>query len=278
MPSDLAVAEEAAARLRLNCVLEHVGPKLFGRESGSIDYGLLSDGLRFEASIHAAISGALAIQGVEPSNVHSVVAAFQDTAWNTSDGAYDLLEGEYRELMGLPGRFDIPTSPSAPSVISDVASFVKSIGAGAVALDQWWERGDADWLDNETTQASRAAHLFLTTARFGMAPPIAGSGRDGEQHRRAPDIVNTLEHMDGQLSQLQESVQAQRDALEGAVYDVEDRLLAAYLQLYEGAQDATDEVAAVRRHLEGKWNMYGGPAHIQAFVTHWLDSLMGGRG
>ena len=118
-----------------------------------------------EQAIHATISGALAIQGVEREGPvrESAAYALQETILNTTDGGYDLLEGEYRRVRGLPRRLPIPTSPSAPSSISDIAEFAALAGVGDVDLDFWWKKTGPISLEGDTVKAGIAAHLFHCT-------------------------------------------------------------------------------------------------------------------
>ena len=115
-------------------------------------------------AIHAAISGALVIQGVPPFDPDdSVGTAFQDTAWNAGDGGYDLLEEEYREVCGWHRRYEIPVSPSAPDSLATIPDFTNYVGVGDLDLEPWWENEEAISFDGETIEAALAAHFFRTT-------------------------------------------------------------------------------------------------------------------
>lgn len=129
-------------------------------------------------AIHAAISGALAIDGVPPYPIRlSVGAAFQCTSFNTTDGGYEILEGEHRELLGHVGGWSIPAAPGAPRSLSEIASFVLLAGVGDVDLDMWWETDGEVSLEGETAEAAVAAHLFMTTEvkRIRKCPKICRS-------------------------------------------------------------------------------------------------------
>ncbi|VDB85622.1 unnamed protein product [Peniophora sp. CBMAI 1063] len=159
----LALAEDAMARLRFNGIIDRLGPRLFERPGGPVDLALIADGMKMEAAIHAAVSGALAIQGIAPRTIQeSVASALQDSAYNSSTGAYDILEAEHRAFEGMDDWCTIPVSSSAPTSLSEIAEFTNTIGIGDVPLDHWWENDDAITIEGETTQAGIAAHCLFT--------------------------------------------------------------------------------------------------------------------
>lgn len=89
----------------------------------------------------------------------------------------------------------------------------------------------------------------------------------------APDIVNTVEHVDAQLACLRDGLVGQRDLLRNSTVRVENDLLAAYEFLYQGAPEARAEVAAIRSHFGEIGEIYGGTAHLEGWITDWLSRL-----
>ncbi|KZV68681.1 hypothetical protein PENSPDRAFT_666250 [Peniophora sp. CONT] len=262
---DLAVAEEAASRLRVNSIIASLGPRLFDCTE-AIDREALLKGMRLEAATQAAISGALAIQGVPPYDTgDDVGSGFQDTVANTVDGGYDILEAEYRQIRGFPAQFPIPDSPSAPGDVSEIPAFLHAVSMGHLDLISWWEGEDAAELESEVALAGTAAHLFLTTERFGQAPPIRTHGRDGMDFVNAPDIVNTWEHLTAQVRQLRRILELQQDALSHAVAKGQRSLLAAYEHLYQGVPEAVAEL------LLSFCNAVSGSLAIQGVAPHIPD-------
>ncbi|VDC05817.1 unnamed protein product [Peniophora sp. CBMAI 1063] len=274
---NLALAEEAATRLRTNGIMEQLGPRIFDTRPWTGDHTKLADGLRFEAGIQAAISGALAIRGVPPINIHrSVGAALQDASFNSADGGYDILEAEHREIEGPHGRWGIPESRSAPRTISDITAFVRSIGL-TVDLDAWWESGESVSLEGEAAQAAIAVNLMITTERFAYAPPIKTHGRDGDEFILAPDLVNTVEHLDAQMKQLRQALESRRRVLQFGVAQSEDRLLAAYRHLYKGAPAAAPEINKVDKYFLERGEIYGGTEMMKTWIADRSSRVSGLR-
>ncbi|VDB89312.1 unnamed protein product [Peniophora sp. CBMAI 1063] len=251
--------------------MARLGPEMFDIRPRTGNLTKLADGLRFEAAVQAAISGALAIRGVPPMKPsRSVGRACQYAAFNTADGGYDILEGECRHISGPDERWGIPDSPVAPRSVSDIPKFVKWLGL-TVELDAWWEEDEVASLDGEAAQSAIAFHLMTTTERFGHAPPIKGHGRNGERPLLAPDLVNTLEHLDAQMKQLRLMMGYRRLTLQEAIVQAEDHLLAGYHHLYKGAPAAAQEIKAVGEYFLEHGERYGGPEMMNIWISDWSN-------
>ena len=109
--------------------------------------------------------------------------------------------------------------------------------------------------------------------RFSDRVTPIQAGRNGEHFLLAPDVVNTVEHLDAQVRCMRENVMSQRDLLLAAVSRAEDRLLAAYELLYAGAPEAEAEVLAVHRHFEENGDICGGVIHVEQWIQGWMDRL-----
>ncbi|VDB84682.1 unnamed protein product [Peniophora sp. CBMAI 1063] len=268
---ELASAEEAAVRLRINEILRRLGPDFFShrpKKPGLAEK--IADGMRFEAALHAAVSGALAIRGVPPMAFHTSVAGpLQDAVYNTTAGSYDILEAEYLETQGPGGRWGIPTSSVAPRSIDDVPAFIHLLGLD-LDTKAWWESEEPASLEGEAAQAAFAARLMMTTERFGFAPPIRAHGSNGSTFVLAPDIVNTVEHIDAQMQQLRGKLEEQRSALRRVTEQCEDRFLAAYHYLYEGAAAASPEIGMIERYFRERGGDNTVLGDLDLWVAEWF--------
>ncbi|VDB96120.1 unnamed protein product [Peniophora sp. CBMAI 1063] len=252
---------------RLSNLLKTAGPLMNAPLGRGFDRSLFAEGLRFEASLAAAISGVLAVRG-EPffaipedsSPRDSVQASLQRFAFSAPDSGHDSLAETFRagnftserihaNYLGPRHIWQQKAADLLRAVLRDDASAAQTI---------WWRSETLASLFNSSVAVSgRAAHIYLTCAPF--------QDFNGEQ---LAEVATAVETALGQIKRLREDLANSRRDLQLHLADREYQLAATYATLYEGPPGSIAE--KLDKLMDGL-DIPGDRAQIKSLMQAWRD-------
>ncbi|VDB96038.1 unnamed protein product [Peniophora sp. CBMAI 1063] len=262
---------------RFTDMLSTLGPRLRSLPDGGFDRIGLVEGLRYEASLAAVLSGTLAIRGLAIYHIphdlppdQSVQAAVQRFAYKDPDSGLALLARTWSSGQFTAANINAIYQPVSHTTWADEADELlqKVFKHEWRGPDTYWWRSQRpiDPQTSATAKSGMAAHLYLNAEPFISQRTCGSAPSTSTPASTISSAVTLLETLLGQIHSLRQELVQQQGSLTNMCVDQELHFAATYSALYDGVPDSGSD------HLDaiiGGLGLIGDREHIRSLIENW---------